>query len=148
MAYVGRSVKKVPTGGKYKVTDNEECLISPSALLYGIHKASKDGIVIVEGPADVWRLGPGAVATLGISWKREQANILRKYKRKFILFDSVDKKNPTEDDLRAKKQAEKLANYLSLFPGEVELVTGFKTDPGDFTDRQARKVMKRLLGGK
>jgi hypothetical protein len=148
VAYVGRSVRP-GFKPKYKVTENEECLVDPKSLLYGVQKAEESrGVVIVEGPADVWRLGPGAVATLGIDWKLAQANLLRRFRRRFILFDSVDKSDPSEEDLRARRQAEKLANYLSMFPGEVELISGFRTDPGDMTNRTARKVMKRLLGGK
>lgn len=142
VAYVGRHIgNKTP---KYKVTDNDDCLVDPKSLVYGIDKVPGDSVVVVEGPADVWRLGPGAVALLGVDWKRAQANQLRKFKRVFILFDSVKKDGSGEDKL-AKRRAQKLADYLALFC-EVEIISGFKTDPGDFTDKKARRVMRELLG--
>ncbi len=144
VAYVGRTILKNHKP-KYKVSDKDECLVDPKHLIYGIHKARPDGIVIVEGPADVWRLGPGSVALLGIDWKRDQASALRRFRKRFVLFDSRDKKLGTVDR-NAQKRAARLASYLSVYAGETEIVDGFETDPGDFTDRYAAKVMKELLG--
>jgi hypothetical protein len=93
--------------------------------------------VVVEGAADVWRLGPGAVATLGIDWKSPQAEELRLYPKRFIIYDPEPK---------AQAKAEELAKWLSSFKGHTEVVSGFKTDPGKFSDRLACKVMKELLG--
>lgn len=143
VAYVGRTIRNIKP--KYKVSEKEECLVDPKHIIYGIHKASGGGVVVVEGPADVWRMGPGSVALLGIDWKREQASILRRFKRRFVLFDSRDKKTG-KIDRNAQRRARKLANYLAMYAGETEIVDGFETDPGEFTDRYAAKVMKELLG--
>lgn len=137
VAYLGRSISD-EAKPKYRMTRDEDVLVDPRSLLYGIHRVQRDAVVIVEGPTDVWRLGPGAVALLGIDWKKEQANRLRKFHRRYILFDPDD---------NAQQRADALANHLSLFEGETEIVTGLSTDPGDLSDRKAQKVMLRLGAG-
>lgn len=132
-AYLGRSIGNIKT--KYKMTEKEKCLEDPRRFLYGIHKAWGDTVIIVEGPTDVWKLGAGTVATLGVNWVTHQSNRLRKYNRKFILFDN---------EPQAQKRADNLANHLSLFSGEVEVVTIEQGDPGNLTRREARKLKKEL----
>jgi len=52
--------------------------MSKSRLLYGLPEAleAQGPAVVVEGPTDVWRLGPGAVALLGKSLSRRQWELL------------------------------------------------------------------------
>jgi hypothetical protein len=52
--------------------------MSKSRLLYGLPEAleAHGPAVVVEGPTDVWRLGPGAVALLGKSLSRRQWELL------------------------------------------------------------------------
>ncbi len=133
-AWTGRSLSNIAKP-KYKTTKQKHILGDPKALLYGEHKILGNAIVIVEGPSDVWRLGPGAVATLGIDWKHEQASKLRHYDRRYIIFDMEE---------TAQQQADKLAKWLSLFPGITEVITGLKTDPGGMAPAAARRLMKRL----
>lgn len=135
VAYCGRTLAK-DVKPKYKMSNNEHILISPRQLLYGIHLAQGDTVVIVEGPADVWRLGPGAVATLGIDWKIEQANLLRQFSHRVVMFDPDD---------AAQRKAQKLADWLSLYNGNTELVTGLSCDPGDLPQDEADQMMKELL---
>lgn len=133
VAYQGRAIGDVKP--KYRMTDESECLEDPTGFLYGIERADGESVIIVEGVPGVWRLGPGCVATLGIDWKKQQANRLRRFKNRFILFDP----EPV-----AQRQAETLAAHLSLFPGSTEIITGFTTDPGDFTEKRAARVRREL----
>jgi len=133
VAYQGRSI-----GGaqpKYKMSDDADILEDPHGLLYGLDRAKGDAVIVVEGAPGVWRLGSPAVGTFGIDWKREQANVLRKYKRRYILFDPEPK---------AQQRAEQLAATLSLFPGETEVLSGFTTDPGEFSERKVRRIRESL----
>lgn len=133
VAYQGRTIlNRKP---KYKMTDNADILVDPKELLYGLHRVPHDSVIIVEGVTGVWKLGPGAVATFGIDWKKEQANILRQYTKRFILFDP----EPT-----AQQRAMELAKWLSFYSGQTEVLSGFNTDPGDMSDRRARKVMQEI----
>lgn len=135
VAYTGRALS-AEARPRWR-TSADDCIgMEPKKLLYGIEKAdTKKGVLIVEGPSDVWRMGPGAVATLGIDWKVEQACILRKFERRFIFFDP----EPT-----AQKRARELANWLAPFPGETEILSGFSCDPGDLPPKKAEKIMKEL----
>lgn len=135
VAWCGRSIFDVKP--KYRMTEDAKCLEDPRTFLYGIHKVAGDAVIVVEGPADVWRIGPGAVGLLGIDWKQEQANKLRHYRRRYIMFDP---------DQRAKKRAQQLAEWLSLYPGVTEVIEGLKTDPGDMSAKEARRLRKELLG--
>lgn len=127
---IGENVKR-----KYKMSDNKDCLEDPKSFLYGIERVPESSVVIVEGPSDVWRLGYGAIAALGIDWTIEQANILRQFEHRFILFDP---------ESLAQKQADKLAEWLSFYPGETELIDGLRCDPGNLSPRRARRLMGSL----
>ena len=133
VAYGGRSIND-HVKPKIQLSHKEQMIINPSSILYGIHLV-KESVVIVEGPTDVWRLGPGAVAVWGIDWKLEQAMILKNYSRRFVMFDP---------ESEAQKRAEKLAEWLGMYSGETELITGLETDPGDLSQREADKIMRDL----
>lgn len=132
-AYCGRSIDD-DTRPKYKMTHNDKMTDDPRSLLYGIEQVGKC-IVIVEGPLDVWRLGPGAVATLGVDWKPEQLKILSGIPTRYIMFDP---------DKNAQKKAKQLADRLSVFNGTTNIISGHETDPGEMTTRDARELMAQL----
>jgi len=108
----------------------------------------KDTIIIVEGPADVWKLGDGVVATSGI--KYTSAQVLRcvelvkskNLKRAFILFDT-DKEDKRK---QAQIQAKKLAENLSTFLNHVEMLTLEKGDPADLTLTEVKELRKSIFG--
>lgn len=104
-------------GRRYITAKAEEEQIPAKSVLYGGDLAGRS-VVCVEGPLDAWRIGPGAVATLGIEWTQAQAAKLGGFARRVILFDS-------EPD--ARRQARRLAESLEPMPGQtivVELETG------------------------
>lgn len=134
VAWIGRSiVRKMKP--KYKVTDDAECAEDPKTFLYGVHKVPGEAVIIVEGPGDVWKIGAGAVATMGHGWHPEQATRLRRFKRRYIMYDP---------DEKAQRDAQRLADWLSLFGGETEIIDGLKTDPGDMDYRDVKKLRKEL----
>jgi len=134
VSYQGRAISKEMTP-KYLFPPGDEMTQNPREILYGIESVPGDTVIIVEGPTDVWRIGPGAVATLGVSWKAEQAAVLRKFERRFIIFDPDDK---------SQRQAVELANWLSLHKGITEIIWPGRTDPGDFTDNKVTRL-KNLI---
>lgn len=136
VCWLGRSIV-TDAKPKYRLTDNDKCAEDPKTFLYGIEKVSGDSVIIVEGPADAWNVGPGAVALLGIDWKQEQANKLRRFQRRYVMFDPEPK---------AQARAQELAEWLSLFPGVTEVVDGLPSDPGSLGRGIVRKLRKSLLG--
>lgn len=130
VAFQGRAISP-NVKPKYKMINKEEAAEEPSGLVYGLHKVEGESIIITEGPADVWRVGPGAVALFGTDWTMGQANKLRKFNNRYILFDP----EPT-----AQKKAYELAEWLSAFPGQTEVISGFEKDPGDMTGKELKEV--------
>ena len=97
----------------------------------------------MEGRADLWRLGYGAVCLFGIAFTMYQVNLLAsRYKQVFIMFDAeetLEKRKITQ------KQALKLAALLTARGIKVEILEleGYK-DPGDMPDREAHYLMKDI----
>ena len=133
VAFTGRAIADVRP--KYLTTPDKDWLEEPTSALYGVEQADEETVIIVEGPTGVWRLGPGVVATMGIRWHIPQANRLRKWKRRFILFDP---------EPAAQKRARELAEYLALFPGSTEVLSGFDSDPGEFSEGLVKEIRKEV----
>ena len=133
ISYTSRAItdERIP---RYLTLGNEESLEKPRSVLYG-EQYAQEKIIVVEGPADVWRLGQGAVATLGTSWTEEQAARIRKYKVRFIMFDN---------ERPAQRLAQKLAAAVASAPGTTEIITGLITDPGDLSVSEVVELRSEL----
>lgn len=119
---------------KYMACPKDREVVHHKHLVYGLDKCKKDLAVVVEGITDVWKLGPGAVATFGIEYKRQQVTLLCERFDKFvIMFD---------DDPQAIRQSNKLANDLSFHGKKVFSVAGISGDPGEFTKDQVKDFWK------
>lgn len=135
VAYTGRALA-YEIDPRWKTTEEDLMAVEPKSLIYGIEKADPNtGVLVVEGPSDVWRMGPGAVGLLGIDWKVEQAAQLKKFQRRYIMFDP---------GTTSQRRARELAQWLAPFPGETEVITGIPSDPGDLSDQEAKNIMKEL----
>lgn len=135
VAWQGRAIH-AKNERKYHMTPDDECLEDPHGLVYGIHLAI-DYVIVVEGVTDVWKMGEGAVATLGQDWTDAQANKLRQFSKRYILFDP---------EKAAQKRAVRLAEWLSSFPGTTEVITGLAGDPGSLSRKEARQLHRYLVG--
>ncbi len=109
----------------------DEC-VSSKQLLYG-EDYSGHSVVVCEGCTDVWRLGPGSVATLGIQFTQSQVLKLSKYPTRVIVFDSEKK---------AQKQAKKLCNALQDFPGRTYRIELDSKDPGSASEKEIEELRK------
>lgn len=126
------------SGMKYLAQEESKEIINNKDTLYGIDQATGDACVIVEGVTDVWRLGPGAVATFGIKYRPAQVAMLIQHFSVFhILFDP---------DPQAIKQADKLASDLSVLGGRVRVwAIDSDIDPGDMAQDDADAFMRDVL---
>ena len=106
--------------------------------IYGIDHIPDDMAVVVEGPADVWRLGYGSICTCGVEVSSHQVHMLSKLERRYLLFDNEE---------IAQRRAYEVAELLSPFPGQTILIPpnqfGVK-DTGSMTDDVAQGIMKEL----
>lgn len=123
---------------KYLHMKNEDAVIPMKNLLYNLDSV-EDKIIIVEGVADVWRIGDGSAAMMGVEYTSQQLNLLfdKELTEAYILFDN---------DRAGKEKSEKLGNVLSTFIPHVEIIHLEEAkDPGELSDEDALKLKKMLF---
>lgn len=114
---------------------NEES-IPLKTILYGCDFAHHT-IIVVEGATDAWRIGKGAVATLGLTISESQVREIGAYPIRVVCFDNSD---------NAQRRADSLASRLSCLPGETEVVrleTG--DDPASADIDEINEMKSRFL---
>jgi len=114
--------------------ENEEAM-PHKELLYG-EDFARHAVIVVEGIFDVWRIGPGAVATFGSGYSQEQLERIAKYPTRAICFDS---------EPEAQKRARKLVNDLSVFPGETYNVILDMKDAAEESKENIKRLRKEIL---
>lgn len=123
---------------RYWSCKESEEVICHKDILYGIDKCTSRTGVVVEGPTDVWRLGPGSVATFGTGYTLSQLLLIRERLDKvFIVYDP---------EVEAQKQALKMGSELSGMGVKVENIVITKEDPGSLTPSESEVLMRELLG--
>lgn len=135
VSYQGRDVTGL-SGMKYKACRQENEVMEHQTVVYGLDQAKGEACIVVEGIADVWRLGPGAVCCFGIAFTLAQINMLAdKFKTVYVLFDAEE---------QAQKQAREMAVLLSARGVNVELLELEHGDPGEMTQKEADELMEEL----
>ncbi len=120
---------------RYISASPEEETVPLKSCLYGEDKC-RHAVVVTEGPFDAIRIGPGAVALLGLSYTEHQVVRLSRFPLRAICFDS---------DPVARSRARKLADQLSVFPGETYVVALSGPDPCDSPPDEVEEVRRRFL---
>lgn len=122
---------------KYKACPEEREIIHHKHILYG-HPSlwEKRKGILVEGAADVWRLGVSACCTFGTGYTREQVRLMTKmFDELVILFDP---------EPLAQKSALSLQQELAFWGVRSHVYTDISTDPGDMSDDDATHLLKEL----
>lgn len=117
-------------GLRYHAARTDEEVLPAKSVLYGAGLA-KHAVIVVEGPVDAWRIGPGAVATLGVNYSKAQLYKIAKYPRRVICMDAEEP---------AQKQARKLCEALAVFPGQTTNVVTDSKDPGCAPERELNQL--------
>lgn len=129
----------------------DEAIIPVKDSLYNFDSV-KDELLIVEGPADVWRMGDGAVALYGIKCTEKQQEILFRWwmhtwiqrlrkqrgrlrKKKVVLLL----------DPKTRKPADKLYFTLTSFIRDIKIVELYGRDPAELTQQEAMNLKKELF---
>lgn len=121
---------------RYVAAAPDEESISAKTILYGADYV-RHAVLVTEGPTGPWRFGPGTVATLGLGHTSMQANRIARWPFRFICFDN---------EPEAQKRARKLADDLSVMPGETHVVYLDSPDPGSATDKEVRQIRRTIFG--
>lgn len=111
VSWTSRSISKDNPVRYWSATAEEE-EVPHKSILYGA-QCARHTIVICEGPLDVWSIGPGAVATLGVSYTPAQRKLMAEYPVRVVCFDS---------EPEAQRRAGALCRDLSAMPGTTENV--------------------------
>ena len=135
VSWTTRSISKSKDTLRYVSAGLLEETIPHKDLLYGEDYA-RDTIIINEGPTDVWRIGPGAVATLGVNYSKEQLQKMVQFKKRVVCFDS---------EKLAQVRANKLCDDLSAFPGETINIQLNAEDPASASDKEIKLIRKEFL---
>jgi len=121
----------------YKACSMSNEVMHHKHILYGMDKVRERSVILVEGIADAWRVGPGSCATFGVEYTQEQITvILKEYDEVFIWYDP---------DEAGEENAEKLYYDLDIHGIDCEIICSDK-DPGDMDQDEARAMKKELLG--
>ncbi len=103
VSWTTRAIAK-DTGPRYLSAGPTDEAVPHKNVLYGAQHVPGHAIIVVEGPADAWAIGHGAVAVLGLQVSPQQILDIAAYPRRMICFDSSD---------AAQKRAEALCQRLS-----------------------------------
>lgn len=120
---------------RYHMIEDREAILPRNKLLYGLDYC-RHAAIVVEGPTDVWRIGPGAVATMGVKFSKSQTIALSEFPTRVICYDNEEE---------AQYMAHKLCWLLEGFPGETYRVVLDCKDPGEATRQQVAELRKRFL---
>ena len=125
------------TGTRYMSARPDEEVTPIKSILYGVDLVPGDSVVVHEGPTDCWATGPGAVGVFGLNVSPTQVAEIGSYGRRTICFD---------DGKDAQKRAERLAERVSVLPGEtnvIRLESG--SDPAEADPEEIAELRKLCL---
>jgi len=117
---------------RYISAGAEEEALNHKGLLYGSDYC-RHAAVVVEGPVDAWRIGPGAVALCGTAFTGSQVRKLIQFPYRFICFDNSPE---------AQALAQALARQLAPFPGTTEVLEIDAADPGSASEKEVRLIRR------
>ena len=138
---------------KYKAQPIKEAMIPVKDCLYNIDSV-KDKLLIVEGPADVWRMGDGAVALFGTSCSAGQQEIIYRWwmsqlqtfhKARCFRPKKKKKKVVILLDPKTKKAADKLYYAITSFIRDIKIVELAGQDPAELTQQEAMNLKLQLF---
>lgn len=92
--------------------------------------------VVVEGPADAWRIGPGAVALLGLRTHSAQLERLSRLSSVAICFDN---------EPEAQARARNLMRNLNPLTRVSNIILDTGDDPGSADPREIKLLRERFL---
>jgi DNA primase len=135
VTYTSRDVTEM-ADSTWRSLSNEESIIPPKHCLYNIDSV-QDTAIAVEGATDVWRLGAGAVATLGSRWTSQQVALLSGLKNLFVMFDS---------ESLAIEQAYRFAHAASSVVRSVNVIELTEGDPADLSQDTVDNIRREIFG--
>lgn len=123
------------SGQRYLSAPSEKEAVPHKHLLYGEDYCGLS-VIVVEGPFDVWKIGPGAVCVFGTTLSDEQVSRLSRFPYRYVCLDA----QPS-----GQKAAERLCRQLATLPGETyNVVLESGKDPSRASEKELRKLKKLI----
>lgn len=97
---------------------------------------ARQSVVVCEGYFQAMRIGPGAVATMGVGYTEHQLLLIAQYPSRCICFDN---------EPQAQRRAHQLATDLSPFPGETLIANLSGPQPDSSPADEIRELRARCL---
>jgi len=122
---------------RYLSASANESKLNLKQLLYGEDYVNGKTIIVFEGPINVWKVGPGSTAILGLEYTNFQVRQIAKYPIRYVCMDATE---------QAQEVAERLCADLDMFDGEthnVELETA--KDAAAAKPKEVKKLQELLL---
>ena len=122
---------------RYLAGKDEQVVMPVKDCIYN-YDSINDTAIIVEGPFDVWNIGPGATCPFGVVYTNSQLRLLsEKVKRAFVLYDP-----------EAEQMAEKLAYDIAIFIPDVEIIDWqFNADdPAEIIREEVKHLRQHIFG--
>lgn len=117
----------------------KECLMSVKNTIYNYDSIIEGGdVIIMEGPADVWKIGTGGICIFGVSIKPEQATLLlrKRIRTAFILLDN---------DKTGQRKRRVIGKEMGSIARKVEMLTlTKKNDAGELTLSEAEMLKSAI----
>lgn len=135
VSWTTRVISDASHNERYRSAGEQEEAMPHRTLLYGADYA-RHAIIIVEGPLDVWRIGPGAVCTCGTGYSPAQVAAMARYAVRGVCFDN---------EPAAQRRARQLADTLSVYDGETFNITLDSKDPGSATPHELARLREEVL---
>ena len=122
---------------RYDGLKDSESVLTTKECVFGMDQAPGSSVVVVEGPLDCIRCGPGAVALSGTAYSDTQIGMLRsRFKSVTVLFD-----NESKAQLQGRKLAVALGSLgMKARNANLEDVK----DPGELPINEARTLCQEL----
>lgn len=119
---------------RYISASLEQESVRRTDLLYG-EDYTRNTAIICEGYSDVWAIGPGAVATMGVEFSTSQLMRMVNFKKRYICFDN---------DSIGQKRAKRLYQILSLYEGKTHNIILDAKDAGESKKKEIL-ILQKLL---
>ena len=123
---------------RYKACGNDRAVIPQDEWVYNIDSLIHTALIL-EGPFDVWRMGPGSVCLFGIDYsiKQVRAIVGKGVYRAFVLFD---------DEPEAQRRASSVAGNLATIIPTVEILSGIGVkDPAMLSPKEAHDLKREIF---
>lgn len=133
VSWTTRSVRDA--GQRYISASAAQEALNHKHLLYGLDYC-RNSAIVVEGPFDVWRIGPGAVATLGTGFTSAQLRLLAQIPTRVVCYDN---------EPEAQRRAGRLCDALEAFDGETYNVVLSGKDASDTIAEDIERLRKEFL---